>query len=716
MSCEDIPSLLDLQKVKKHAEDFGRLMGTGTGTSTNEVTGQVRPTYNAVMANLGYTRVGTFASGGTLTTGRQTLLWDIADGGDGQEYGWSGSFPLTGKIVPPGSTPHTTGGIAVGAWISRFDPDLRIQVREALRRSYADAGYNLVDGSFEAGGTLVNANDALLHEASGKAFSGPAGPVSAGTNPASGGFVDRSGDISVYAGSYDRVRSYSGTSSLIYCGGRTSVFDGAGGHFVLDATDTNSADNDCTTLVGVGGKRWKRVYSGAVNAEWAGVIPSSSYVHTELLNLIANFNSAVFRAGNYKLNATILVQNKSFRFIGQGPRATFFDFYTAGDHLSFKSVNGGFNDFSGIVDCCVRNLSAAAANAITVSGRNGNPQPVTSFSAENIAINTYNQVGSKGLVLNGIEASTFNRLYIQADSPISSLAGSNGGIDRSTISNFYLVSTGVNKGITITSSASDVVIENGISALGTGLLYYSPAAHSPVHLALRDLRCEQPTTKTAWAFDIVGGSTLVTFERVTAGNCNGIRAANCRSITILDSYLGFNYSGSDALLAYSFNNVGYARVENVLGDLHTTISVTEMTPTRSLTRQENPRVVYSGEWTRDLTFGTWSYDTSNGLKKLCYKVDVPTGPLATRLPISAPIVNAAQITVSFKSKTTVSVEMVSAIISEGGIASTGASANSGAFSTSTAGKIGLLYQAGAGIYIMNNTGLQYDAIVTILLM
>ena len=65
--------------------------------------------------------------------------------------------------------------------------------REALRRSYAEAGYNLVAGSFEAGGMLVNSSDVLLHEASGKAFSGPAGTVAAGTDPNSGGFVDRSG-------------------------------------------------------------------------------------------------------------------------------------------------------------------------------------------------------------------------------------------------------------------------------------------------------------------------------------------------------------------------------------------------------------------------------------------------------------------------------------------------------------------------------------------
>ena len=59
MSCEDIPSLLDIQNTKKHIDDFGRLMGTGEGDSTNEVTGQVRPTYNKVMKGLGVAIVST---------------------------------------------------------------------------------------------------------------------------------------------------------------------------------------------------------------------------------------------------------------------------------------------------------------------------------------------------------------------------------------------------------------------------------------------------------------------------------------------------------------------------------------------------------------------------------------------------------------------------------------------------------------------------------
>lgn len=209
MACGDVLSLEDLQTAKKHqifeAEVItGKAGGVAGGASidyaTNQVTGQTQQTLPAVIAdanadfdaqilNMGFTRVGTFAAGATLTNPRQTLLWDVANGGDGQEYGWSGAFP---KVVPAASTPASTGGISVGAWISRFDPELRIQVREALRRSYADAGYNLVDGSFEVGGTLVSVNDVLLQERTGKAFTGPAGVVAAGTNPASGGFVDQS--------------------------------------------------------------------------------------------------------------------------------------------------------------------------------------------------------------------------------------------------------------------------------------------------------------------------------------------------------------------------------------------------------------------------------------------------------------------------------------------------------------------------------------------
>lgn len=49
--------------------------------------------------------------------------------------------------------------------------DLSAQSFEALRRSYAEAGFNLVDGSFEEGGTLTSTSDVLLHKATGATYS-----------------------------------------------------------------------------------------------------------------------------------------------------------------------------------------------------------------------------------------------------------------------------------------------------------------------------------------------------------------------------------------------------------------------------------------------------------------------------------------------------------------------------------------------------------------
>ena len=85
---------------------------------------------------------------------------------------------------------RTDGSYSEEFTVPSASSSTKVLAREALRRSYAETGYNLVDGSFTAGGTLINANDVLLQDSTGKGFTGPAGPVAAGTDPASGGFVD----------------------------------------------------------------------------------------------------------------------------------------------------------------------------------------------------------------------------------------------------------------------------------------------------------------------------------------------------------------------------------------------------------------------------------------------------------------------------------------------------------------------------------------------
>ena len=124
MSCEDIPSLLDLQKVKKHADDFGRLMGTGEGDSTNEVTGQVRPTYNKVMKNLGFKQgSGDFTTGFTVVPGQRDVAW--YDPISKNWYSYLGVIPApSGQTVAPGTNP--VGDID---WAPRTDQLLRNQVQ-----------------------------------------------------------------------------------------------------------------------------------------------------------------------------------------------------------------------------------------------------------------------------------------------------------------------------------------------------------------------------------------------------------------------------------------------------------------------------------------------------------------------------------------------------------------------------------------------------------
>lgn len=99
------------------------------------------------------------------------------------------------------SNPISMGVTPVGdpLWkIYDFDAIGKLEPRidEALRRSYAEAGYNLA-GTFQEGFTYVNANDVGIDETTGKGFTGPAGVVAAGTNPAIGEFVDVS-NVSLY--------------------------------------------------------------------------------------------------------------------------------------------------------------------------------------------------------------------------------------------------------------------------------------------------------------------------------------------------------------------------------------------------------------------------------------------------------------------------------------------------------------------------------------
>jgi hypothetical protein len=77
---------------------------------------------------------------------------------------------------------------------------------------------------------------------------------------------------------YTNLRAYTGTQPRIYISGTagTTKPTGIAGTFQHDPTDTTSADNGGTIIVGGDGRRWKRDFSGAVNVQWFGALGNNS--------------------------------------------------------------------------------------------------------------------------------------------------------------------------------------------------------------------------------------------------------------------------------------------------------------------------------------------------------------------------------------------------------------------------------------------------------
>ena len=211
----DIPSISDLEAIQLLNKHYAEVITSKEGgvssaaditQTTNPITGVTRRTLYKILDDMddtflerllkmAFTPVGTFTAGATLTDARQTLLWEVSQGGDGHYYSWSGSFGTSGKVVSAGSTPSEP------EWVDRTDDSLRDEIRETvfqnMKRLAAEAGFNLVDGSFQTGAVTVNQNDVVWDWSSGKYYGGVIGSVSAGSTPATtggigaGAWVDR---------------------------------------------------------------------------------------------------------------------------------------------------------------------------------------------------------------------------------------------------------------------------------------------------------------------------------------------------------------------------------------------------------------------------------------------------------------------------------------------------------------------------------------------
>lgn len=99
------------------------------------------------ISAFGYITLKSFQLGAPLPNNELTLPNQVLqDENDGEYYRWDGAFP---KQVPAGSTPQSTGGVGVGAWLS---------VGDAILRSYIDANFKTKIINFESITLAINAD------------------------------------------------------------------------------------------------------------------------------------------------------------------------------------------------------------------------------------------------------------------------------------------------------------------------------------------------------------------------------------------------------------------------------------------------------------------------------------------------------------------------------------------------------------------------------
>ena len=114
--------LTDKLASNNGASNIGTLDGITVEDALSNNAANIREHWRRQLSDAGLNLVdGSFEEGATVTTSTDAV-WHIAVG---KCYTWDGAFP---KTVPANSTPDSTGGVKLGAWVSVGDVSLRSQI------------------------------------------------------------------------------------------------------------------------------------------------------------------------------------------------------------------------------------------------------------------------------------------------------------------------------------------------------------------------------------------------------------------------------------------------------------------------------------------------------------------------------------------------------------------------------------------------------------
>lgn len=108
---------IDVRDGIDNLQSFDIFMNADEDTY-NQRDGEVVKTRAGAVRAVGIQRVGDFTTGCTVTERNQGVLYET----DGTVYVWLGALP---KVVPPASSPATTGGVGPTGWLDIGDASLR---------------------------------------------------------------------------------------------------------------------------------------------------------------------------------------------------------------------------------------------------------------------------------------------------------------------------------------------------------------------------------------------------------------------------------------------------------------------------------------------------------------------------------------------------------------------------------------------------------------
>ena len=149
------------------------------GNYTNSTLDGLQHLYEQAISQAGYITLKSFQLGAPLPNNELTLPNQVLqDETDGEYYRWDGSFP---KAVAAGSTPATTGGVGLGAWVSVGDAS----AREWVSENFQSLHFKKSPGSFTTGGSAIYNQSALLNVADGMYYMPKTGEITApaGSSP-----------------------------------------------------------------------------------------------------------------------------------------------------------------------------------------------------------------------------------------------------------------------------------------------------------------------------------------------------------------------------------------------------------------------------------------------------------------------------------------------------------------------------------------------------